>query len=242
MHDYAFVAPDEIEAGLTTFIVENHGVEPHHTQLIRLNDGVTLEEFFATLESEGEAAFFMLATAEGGAGALGHEGKQEITLNLIGGQYLLACFIAGEDGIPHLVKGMVKPFQVVSADGDPPAPEPQADLTVTMDDFSFDLPSEVNAGRQVWKVINQGKQWHEMNLIRLQPGKTIQDVGQFMEAPDGLPPFEMVGGVNGFSSQGVGWLILDLEPGDYVALCFIPDPATGHSHLELGMVSLFTAQ
>jgi LPXTG-motif cell wall-anchored protein len=36
------------------------------------------------------------------------------------------------------------------------------------------------------------------------------------------------------------WASLDLQPGDYIALCFVPDPASGKSHLELGMHTVFT--
>jgi hypothetical protein len=42
--DYAFDAPAQIEAGLVTITLVNDGREPHHAQIIRLNDGVTLEQ------------------------------------------------------------------------------------------------------------------------------------------------------------------------------------------------------
>jgi hypothetical protein len=36
------------------------------------------------------------------------------------------------------------------------------------------------------------------------------------------------------------WLALDLQPGTYVALCFIPDEAPGAPHALLGMIQVFT--
>jgi hypothetical protein len=36
------------------------------------------------------------------------------------------------------------------------------------------------------------------------------------------------------------WAVLDLEAGDYLAICFVPDPATGQPHFALGMVMPFT--
>jgi hypothetical protein len=36
------------------------------------------------------------------------------------------------------------------------------------------------------------------------------------------------------------WAILDLEAGEHVASCFVPDPATGLPHVALGMIAPFT--
>ena len=34
----------------------------------------------------------------------------------------------------------------------------------------------------------------------------------------------------------------DLDPGEYVAICLIPDAATGQPHLALGMIQGFTVE
>lgn len=41
------------------------------------------------------------------------------------------------------------------------------------------------------------------------------------------------------SAGQTNWLEIDLEPGYYVALCFVPDPETGTPHALLGMYELF---
>jgi hypothetical protein len=42
-------------------------------------------------------------------------------------------------------------------------------------------------------------------------------------------------------SVGVtNWLLLDLEAGDYFAICYVPDPTTGAPHFALGMMMPFT--
>ena len=43
--DYAFEAPDTIEAGITTFRLVNEGSQLHMAQLIRLEGGKSLEDF-----------------------------------------------------------------------------------------------------------------------------------------------------------------------------------------------------
>jgi hypothetical protein len=37
-------------------------------------------------------------------------------------------------------------------------------------------------------------------------------------------------------------MTLNLEPGEYAAVCLVPDPSTGHSHLDLGMLKRFSVQ
>jgi hypothetical protein len=37
-----------------------------------------------------------------------------------------------------------------------------------------------------------------------------------------------------------GIAVLDLMPGSYAVTCFVPDAASGKSHLQLGMIAGFT--
>jgi hypothetical protein len=62
---YAYDAPERLPSGWVTIRLTNHGQEPHHGQLLRLNEGVTYEEFVTALADEGEGAL-RLATAVGG--------------------------------------------------------------------------------------------------------------------------------------------------------------------------------
>jgi hypothetical protein len=55
------------------------------------------------------------------------------------------------------------------------------------------------------------------------------------------PPFTEIGGMQALASGLAGWLVLDLEPGEYVAVCFVPT-AEGVPHLMLGMIQGFTVQ
>lgn len=120
-------------------------------------------------------------------------------LDLKAGNYVLLCFIASADGVPHLAKGMVKPIQVVAA-GQSGAQAPQADASIVLKDFAFEMPAEVKAGKQTWEIKNAGPQLHEMVIFKLAPGKTMDDVGAFFQSPAGPPPFEAVGGMQGLSA------------------------------------------
>jgi LPXTG-motif cell wall-anchored protein len=91
---------------------------------------------------------------------------------------------------------------------------------------------------QTWKITNTGPQAHEMGLLRLNPGKTLADA--LAAGENGPPPYTSLGGMQALNPGNSGWVTLDLQPATYVAICFIPDPATGKSHAELGMVAQFT--
>lgn len=240
-HDYSFEAPTQIEAGLVSITLENEGQEPHHVQLARLNDGVSPEQFQTALQQNPEAAL-ALVTWAGGPGVVDFGGSQEVTMDLTAGTYMLLCFIPSPDGVPHLAKGMVASLEVVDKQAQTGGQPPKADATVKMNDFVFILPSAIKAGPQVWQVDNQGQQPHEIGLIKLAEGKTIADVSAFMAAPDGVPPFSDVGGLQAIDPGESGWVNLNLTPGEYVALCHIPDPASGKPHTELGMVAAFSVK
>lgn len=235
--DHVFEAPEEMPAGLITFAFKNEGAEVHHVQIARLNDGVTFEQFMAAFE-QGEAAAMPLITPVGGPSLTNPGQTARVTLNLEPGAYVLLCLVPDAEGIPHLAHGMARPLTIT---GDVATqPEPQADLTISMADFQYSMPTEVEAGPQTWKVVNDGPQPHELVLHKLASGKTAEDVIAFFHTPQGQPPFTNAGGMQGLSQGGVGWVQLDLAPGTYVAICYIPDPTSGTRHMDLGMVRTLT--
>jgi uncharacterized cupredoxin-like copper-binding protein len=112
-------------------------------------------------------------------------------------------------------------------------------VTVTFKDFSFVMPTQVSPGKQTWKVGNEGQEPHELTLIKLAPGKTMDDVNAFFRQGSGSPPYTDAGGISGIKPGESGTVEFDLQPGNYVALCFVLDD-TGKSHSDLGMVTPFT--
>jgi hypothetical protein len=50
----------------------------------------------------------------------------------------------------------------------------------------------------------------------------------------------MIGGPGAYSRGLEGYWTVTLTPGNYVLLCFVPDPADGKPHLMKGMVREFT--
>jgi hypothetical protein len=239
--DFSYTAPESINAGWVRVRLTNSGKEPHHIQFLRLNDDITFEGFQEALQ-KGPGAEMAISQLMGGVGAIAPNGSAQAVLNLTAGEYVIICFVPSpSDHVPHLAKGMVKTLTV--EESSVVTQEPTAELTVTMKDFLFDFPERLPAGPRLIKVVNNGPEAHELNLLRLEGGKTVEDVKQYLAEPAGPPPFIPMGGMNGLSVGGAGYMELNLEPGTYVAICNIPSPkAEGHPHFTLGMIKEFKVQ
>ncbi|MFZ5884209.1 MAG: hypothetical protein ACOYYI_10560 [Chloroflexota bacterium] len=240
--DYSYTAPETVTAGWTRVILTNTGTEPHHVQFLRLNDGVTVQQFEEALK-QGEGPALALTQQVGGVGAVHPGGTASAVINLTAGEYVILCFIPSpSDGMAHLAKGMIKSLKVEA--GAASASEPQADLSVNLKDFTFDMPDSLPAGKVTIQITNDGPEPHEFNILKLEEGKTAADVMAFLSGETGgPPPFAPVGGANGIDAGVTEYAELDLAPGTYVAICNIPSPkAEGHPHFTLGMIKEFTVK
>jgi uncharacterized cupredoxin-like copper-binding protein len=62
------------------------------------------------------------------------------------------------------------------------------------------------------------------------------EAGAAMEGP----PFELIAGAAPMSPGATNYFEIDLEAGEYVAICFVPDVETGMPHFMMGMIAGFT--
>jgi uncharacterized cupredoxin-like copper-binding protein len=164
-------------------------------------------------------------------------GENSATVMLEAGNYIVACLIPSPDGIPHLMKGMVRPLTVVKTAR--PAVAPEGDVIMTLRDYNFFLSRPLAAGKHVIEVRNEGTQWHEFELVQLAPGKTAHEVIAFIEHGIGTPPGLPIGGVSPLTPGGVSYFHADLQAGRYALICFLPDRKDGKAHFEHGMVQEF---
>mgnify|MGYP005814313567 CR=1 FL=1 len=238
--DYSYDLPETLTAGWVRVILTNSGEEPHHVQFLRLNDGVTAQQFEDAL-NKAEGPALAMTKQVGGVGSVHPRGTASAVLNLPAGDYVVLCLIpSASDHVAHYAKGMIKSLTVKPADG-AVAAEPSADMTIHMKDFSYDLPDTMPAGKYTIKVVNDGPEPHELNIFQLEEGKTLDDVKKFLGGAGGPPPFAPMGGMNGLEVGATGYAELDLHPGNYVAMCSIPSPkAKGSPHFTLGMIKAFS--
>src|SRR5207302_7574099 len=101
---------------------------------------------------------------------------EQVTATLTPGSYVVMCFLTGPDGVPHFVKGMLKPLQVTGATSAAPATKPNAPVSITLRDFAFDSPDTLPSGTTAWAISNSGPQPHEIQVAKLASGGSGQDI------------------------------------------------------------------
>jgi len=116
--------------------------------------------------------------------------------------------------------------------------EPTA-VTITATDYAFELPAQIPAGVITFKLVSKAKELHHAVVIRLDQGKTVNDMREALKQP-GPPPAwaHAVGGPNPSDPFGTSEATLALAPGQYAVVCFIPTPG-GIPHFAKGMITGF---
>lgn len=249
--NYAYDVPDTVAAGRTEIRLLNKGTELHHLALVRLEGGHTFADYMNAIKAGGPPPAW--AKDEGGPNTPAPGGASSAIVDLKPGTYLAICFIPAADGAPHFTKGMAHAFTVVDAARIKPAARTAAsangwvpngaltdamapDVTLTLSDYKFAFSRPLASGKHMLRIANTASQSHELVLVRLAPGKTAKDVAAWVEKMQGPPPGEPIGGISGMAPGRTNDVPLDLRPGSYGLLCFIPDAKDGKPHVAHGMV------
>jgi uncharacterized cupredoxin-like copper-binding protein len=230
--DFAFQAPDTLPAGLTSFHLMNTGKELHHLFILRLAEGQSLADLGPAGPPPGSVAV-------GGPNVAPPDGTAEAIVELQPGRYALLCVIPSADGHPHVAKGMVKEL-IVSA-GETVQQAPATTLTLKLTDYDFELSGPLTAGRHVVRVENVAAQPHELVVVKLEPGKTVQQMAEWLETMQGPPPGSPLGfGVSPLHPGQWNIVTMELTPGEYGFLCFLPDAGDRRPHILHGMLKQVT--
>jgi hypothetical protein len=236
--DYAFYEmPDTILAGATNIQLANDGPDLHHVWLVRLEEGKTLNDLMEAFKTS-HGALPAWAVDVGGPNTPVPGATASATLDLEVGNYVVICVIPAKDGMPHIMKGMVRPLTVVANPNAAMLPHP--DIILTLNDYSFDFDKPIKAGKHTIRLENAAQQSHEAVLVQIAPGKTVMDVLKWLEKPEGTPPGKPIGGTTGFAQGEVNVITYDFAPGNYGLVCFVPDAKDGKPHFVHGMVKEFT--
>jgi hypothetical protein len=236
--DGTITAPDTVAAGWIKLSAKNLKPPANCGFFVRLNDNVTASAFADAVKAGPTPQVQAMVSFEGSIPLVA---PTEMYLRARPGQHAFVCFVPSTGGPPTAKLKMV----TVTNASDRPAAEPRSDITITERDFVFDFPSEIKAGPRIARVLNAGLQPHEMLIVKLAAGKTVADLIAMLSAPrvpGQQPPYEIVGGLGTVAAGGAAIVTLDLKPGTYHALCFIPDPSTQKPHVALGMVQEITVR
>ena len=254
--------PEQLPAGFHIITLQNNGEGSFDLQIVRITGDATAEDIVAAFQAI-EQTFMaggdpvaaineLLEMGDLWGGRVAQPGtSSSVGIDLPEGRYALIGTIhqgggphSGEQaGPPALPTYATSTLEVTS--GGEVTDAPQVDQTIQMVDFAFALPADIQTGPQMWQVVNRGNQVHHLVLMKLQEGRTMEELQSFMEAPEGAPPVDEVGHVSMLSPGASNYVNFDLEPGTYVALCFVPDhrgEVTGAPHVALGMMQTFTIE
>lgn len=129
----------------------------------------------------------------------------------------------------------------MASGGTVPKPAAPSVVIVHAKDYSFVAPKTVKSGVNTFRLVNDGKEMHHLQLIKLDKGKTMADLAAALKKP-GPPPTWMkeVGGPNPAVPGATVEATLALEPGSYVMVCFVPSPGGTTPHVMKGMMGELT--
>jgi hypothetical protein len=107
-------------------------------------------------------------------------------------------------------------------------------VTYTGSEYAFAGPDTVAAGLVTVRLVNAGKELHQLGLARLDSGKGMIDVAIAMQGRVVPRWMTFVGGPNTVRPGATATAIQALTAGDYLLVCFLLAP-DGRMHLEKGM-------
>lgn len=232
--DYAFTGPEQLESGWQRVRLINGGRDVHQVQFLALPPEKTLADVERALAARSPSLPNWLRR-HGGVNSVAPGDEASVGIQLDPGDYVLLCGIPDVAGRPHAMRGMLRVLRVVEA-----APQGEfllrPDATLRLNDFAFVLSGPLQAGSRTVHLVNDGRQAHELVLIRLTGGASAQEfIARYR--PGGLPNSagREAGGVTGLDPGRQASAHLKLVPGRYGLLCFLADPVTGSPHFSRGM-------
>ena len=242
---FELTVPESVEAGLVRLEFQNGTEEDAEAQLLRLDDGHTVEEALAAIASEdGKIPDWL--HAEGGVGRSSRASTGAVELVLEEGTYHVIDTGApeGDDVKSHAESGATATIEV--SGGDDGAELPEVDASIEMADYEF-VTDGLEAGTNRFLLENTGEELHHTLIVPIKGDATFAEVQEYMtseEGDDGPPPvdFEQLQGTTVLDAGREQIDELELEAGRYALVCFLTDRAGGPPHVAKGMVSELTIE
>jgi hypothetical protein len=238
--DYAFSGPKQVAAGRIKLVLTNRGEVEHQLGLFKLNPGDTTATAFGAISKAGNLEGGRAhGTWLGGPNGVAPHTSVSVVVDLAPGKYVIGCLIPAADGQPHAMKGMLSELTVTGNTASTPNADEKLPR-VTLHEYFIELPSEF--GKHPVEVVNEGREVHELVIARMKGDATVNDILAYEKLPypksKPAPDHDVAGST--FLNPGERTrLDLDLAPGRYVAICYLPAP-DGKAHILHGMGHPFT--
>lgn len=166
--EWSYTISGAPHAGLVELHVSNLGESTHEIGLVRVKDGVTLDQVKQAL-ARGEATARALQVAPDAeitsAGIAGPHVNEHVVVPLAAGHYIVSSFLPGPGGRPQVARGMLGEFTVLDAAANAPVP-PKTDGTVELSDTGITLPEDFAEGG-TFEVTDTGTKPHDFSVARL---------------------------------------------------------------------------
>jgi len=235
---HGFEYPATIPSGMTHVVFENRDTTIHEAMFIRLAPGMTPESYVAT-EKRGED-FPAGAVDCSGPGLMSPGERVEHWTRLEPGRYIITCWFRN-----HLESPPYPGFTVTD-DSTTDVIPPKPDATVRLADFEFQLADSIARGERVLRVETLGPSMHEIDIFRLDGGKTVDDLRAWMKNHKrGPAPGRGLGGADDeMNFANPVWIRRTFTPGHYVMWCGMPMVTSGGNpggmvHADAGMFREF---
>ncbi|MGI8427240.1 MAG: hypothetical protein ACR2FO_08110 [Actinomycetota bacterium] len=109
-------------------------------------------------------------------------------------------------------------------------------VNVSMSEYRFDYRPPAESGRVIFRVVNEGAVQHEIRVVRIP--KELLPIDQQIRGSKHSVAEHLRSSVALDPGQD-SVFALDLAPGRYGLICFIPGPEAGSTHAFAGMTSEF---
>jgi hypothetical protein len=167
-------------------------------------------------------------------------------VNLAAGTVMAMCYVPDSQGVAHALMGMTAALAVTDPPATTtPAPSPatgervRGTIEFTRDGYRF--PERLTPGW--YHVTNTDSALHELAMMRLATAIDDEQAERMVTqlAANEIPEVavEAVGGMGAVSAGFDGYLYLDLTPGEYLAVDFMPDPGDPRPHMLDGYFATF---
>jgi len=234
--DFAYRAPTRTRPGVHRITLVNHGRDVHHLVIARLTDSLDAQRAFQLIVRNQPAPAEVHDVGGPNAAAPGDSSVAWVRLEP--GRYMLSCWITAPDGQLHVMKGM---FAQLDVAGEPVRTvHPRPTLRITAREYSLEVSRAIRAGVTTVEFVNDGKQEHDLQIVRLDDGTSASRVAERMEGDTAaMNGARFVGGVSGVGRGRRAWTQVRLSAGRYALFCFVPDERDGKSHFRHGMLREF---
>ena len=107
MIDFAYMGPEQWEAGPQVLRVDNAGQQDHQVRIARLKEGATMRDWLYA-EEPNDHATNIAGVARMGSGVVAY-----LPVDLPPGEYVIYCLVPDKDsGKPHVMMGMLRAIHV----------------------------------------------------------------------------------------------------------------------------------